>query len=345
MRITLALTVLALLVLSPVLVACGSKDGGDGADAGGSITIYAGRKGDVVEAIVEKFKAANDIEVTVVQNKSGSKLLAQLEAEKAAGKEVADVFWVTDPAALGAAAEAGMLAKLSDGITGKVGAGWRAKDGSWVGTSGRTRVLAYNPTLVKPEDMPKSLDDLLDPKWKGKIGWAPGNGSFQAFLTAMRGSVGDEKTKAWLEGMKKNEPKVYPKNTPIVAALASGEIALGLTNHYYVTRAQVKDAEIPVKVARFGAGDIGNLVMVSGAGVLKSSKNAKAAEAFVAFLLGEAAQTYFTKDYCEYPVVSIDANERLVPLAELDKLSPEVDLSALRDHAATIEMLKAVGLQ
>ncbi len=342
MRIALALAALALICVTPLLTACGPDDAGDVA---ASITVYAGRKGDVVDAIVEKFEAAHDIKVTVVQNKSGSKLLAQLEAEKAAGKEVADVFWVTDPAALGAASSTAMLAKLPDDLTAKVGAGWRAKDGSWVGTSGRTRVLAYNPNLVKEADLPKSLDELLDPKWKGKIGWAPGNGSFQAFLTAMRGTAGDEKTKAWLEGMKKNEPKAYPKNTPIVAALASGEIALGLTNHYYVTRAQVKDANIPVKSGRFAARDLGNLVMVSGAGVLASSKNKKGAETFVRFLLSEAAQTWFTKDYCEYPVVAIDANERLRPLAELDALVPEVDLSALRDHAATLEMLKAVGLQ
>ena len=338
----------ASLVAATLLTGCGKDDATEQSDKGASrtITVYAGRKGDVVEPIVAKFEKATGIDVVVVQNKSGTKLLAQIEAEAEAGKPVADVLWVTDPAALGAASAAGHLAPMPDAIVGRAPSGWRAKDGTWVGVSGRTRVLAYNPDLVAEADLPKSLQDLTDPKWKGKIGWAPSNGSFQAFLTAMRGMAGDDDVRNWLTAMKKNEPKVYPKNTPIVAALAAGEIALGLTNHYYVTRAQVKDPKIPVRVARFGDGDIGNLVMVTGAGVLQSSKNADAARRFVRFLLENEAQTYFTKDYCEYPVIdSVKANERLRPLSELLAKAPEVDLSALRDHAATIEVLKAVGLQ
>lgn len=352
MRVTFHRMILGFLLCCPgmgLLGSCGGDTdrGASSASGAGRLVLYAGRKGSVVEPIVEKFKSATGIDVTIVQDKSGANLLSKIDAEEEAGKSVADVLWVTDPAALGAASAGGLLAALPRGILERAPEAWQASTGTWVGTSGRTRVLAYNPNLVQAEDLPRTLEDLLDPKWKGKIGWAPTNGSFQAFLSAMRGLWGDDaRVEAWLRGMMANEPKAYPKNTPIVRALASGEIALGLTNHYYITRAQVKDPQIPVRVARFADGDVGNLVMVAGAGVLQSSQNRPAAERFVRFLLEEDAQSYFTQTYCEYPVVtSVATNDRLVSLAELLKKAPAVDLSTLRDHAATVELLKTVGLQ
>jgi hypothetical protein len=111
---------------------------------------------------------------------------------------------------------------------------FRDPAGRWVGTSGRVRVIAYNTDALDPSELPDSVLDLTDPRWKGKVGVAPTNASFQAFVTAMRLEHGDERTRDWLEDMKANDVKLYEKNTPIVEAVASGEIDLGLVNHYYL---------------------------------------------------------------------------------------------------------------
>ena len=107
---------------------------------------------------------------------------------------------------------------------------FRDSGGKWVGTSGRTRVLAYNTDAVKADQVPESVFELTDPQWKGQVGIAPTNASFQAFVTAMRLSAGEEKTKQWLIDLKKNEPKTYEKNTPIVRRSAS-EFFIGAVDH------------------------------------------------------------------------------------------------------------------
>ena len=91
--------------------------------------------------------------------------------------------------------------------------------------------------------MPDDMFGFLDPKWKGRIGWAPTNASFQTMVSAMRGIWGEDKTRQWIDGIKDNDPKAYPKNTPIVAAAASGEIDVGFVNHYYLHRFLAEEGE------------------------------------------------------------------------------------------------------
>ena len=81
------------------------------------------------------------------------------------------------------------------------------------------------------------------PSGKDRIGWAPTNGSFQAFVTALRVTNGDDAAGAWLEGIQANEPKVYSNNTSIVQATADGEIDVGFVNHYYLFRFLAEEGE------------------------------------------------------------------------------------------------------
>jgi iron(III) transport system substrate-binding protein len=130
------------------------------------------------------------------------------------------VFFSQDPGSLGAVAAE--LAPLPQETLDRVPDRFRDEGGRWIGTSGRARVLAYNTSALAEDDVPDSVFDLTDPAWKGKIGIAPTNASFQAFVTAMRLSAGDERTRQWLTDLRANDPKTYEKNTPIVEALASG---------------------------------------------------------------------------------------------------------------------------
>ena len=124
-----------------------------------------------------------------------------------------------------------------------VAEGFHAGDGSWVGFSGRKRVLVFNPEITDESELPTTVLDLVKPEWKGRIGVAPSNASFQDFVTAMRFKIGDEATAAWLKGIADNDAFTFANNAAIVAAVGRGEVEVGLVNHYYVYQALAQDPE------------------------------------------------------------------------------------------------------
>lgn len=307
-----------------------------------TLTLYSGRSKSLVEPIIKQFEEKTGIQVEVSYAGS-TQLAAALLTE--GDKTPADLFWAQDAGALGAISKKAMFEKLPDTILDKVPAGFRDAEGFWVATSGRARVLAYSPARVKTDELPASIFDLTQPMWKGKVGWAPTNSSFQAFVTALRVQVGDERTKAWLRGMKANGAKKYAKNTPIIEALAAGEIDLGLPNHYYLLRFKSKDADFPVAQTFFGANDPGNLVNIAGVGLLSTSENREAALKFVEFLLATEAQQYFTTDVFEYPVIEgVIPHAELLPVPELLQLAPTFNLNNMDDLEGTLKLLRLVEI-
>ena len=307
-----------------------------------TLTIYSGRSKSLVEPIIKQFEEATGIKVEA--NFGGTtQLAAALLTE--GEKSPAAIFWAQDAGALGAVSKKEMFEKLPESILTKVSSSFRDAKGLWVATSGRARVLAYSLERVKIEELPESIFDLTQPMWKGKVGWAPTNASFQAFVTSLRVQVGEEKTKEWLLGMKANGVKKYAKNTPIIEALAAGEIDAGLPNHYYLLRFKKSDPEYPVAQTFFKASDPGNLVNIAGVGVLKTAENKEAALKFVEFLLSTEAQQYFTSDVFEYPVTEgVTQNENLVPLSELIKAAPVFNLNDMDDLEGTVKLLQAAEI-
>ncbi len=150
----------------------------------------------------------------------------------------ADLFFAQDAGALGALAAAEMLTLLPSTLPEQVEPRFRSADGLWIGISGRDRLVVYNTNKLTEADLPRSITGFVDPRWQGRVGWAPTNGSFQAFVTAMRVQLGEEATKAWLEGMIANDVKTYERNAAIVQAVADGEIDVGFVNHYYLSDAE-----------------------------------------------------------------------------------------------------------
>jgi iron(III) transport system substrate-binding protein len=161
----------------------------------------------------------------------------------------------------------------------------------------------------------------------------------------MRLSLGDDATREWLEALKENGAKTYEKNTPIVEAVASGEIDVGLVNHYYLALVKKEQPDAPIANHLFEAGDAGNLVSVAGAGVLSSSDQSDDADAFVRFLLSEGAQQFYVDEAeeAEYPLVEgVEPSPGLVPLDEVD--GPDVELTSFgAELEATVEMLRETG--
>jgi iron(III) transport system substrate-binding protein len=346
-------------ILALVAVACGGDDDdddGDGAtqppatnttaptntpEPSGSITVYSGRSEALVQPIIDDFEKDTGIEVNVKY--AGTDALAALLVEEG-GRSPADVYFSQDGGALGAVREAGLLERLPEAITTLVPSTYRADDGSWVGVSGRSRVVVYNPDLVPAAELPASYKDLTAGKWKGKVGWAPTNASFQAFITAVREIDGEAAAKTWLETMKDNDAKTYANNGAIVQAVAAGEISMGLVNHYYLW-GFIKDQGEGFKARNhyLAAGDPGSLVNVAGAAVLKTSKNKPAAEAFVKYLLSDHAQEYFANETFEYPLIEGKApDSRIKPLSELKP--PAIDLSDLFDLQGTLALLRSTAV-
>ncbi len=306
------------------------------------LVLYAGRSLSLVKPLLDRFKKDSGLEVKVRNGKSGE--IAALLMEEGE-RSPADVFWAQDAGSLGQIEAAGLLADLPKGAGAKLSAAFQGKSAKWLPTSGRARVLAFNTAKLSAPELPRSVMFLVTEKWKGRVGWAPTNASFQAFVTAMRVKHGDRDTENWLRGMIENEAKRYPKNTPIIKALAAGEIDLGLPNHYYLLRERRASPEVKVGQAFFDDGDVGNLVNVAGIGVLKTAKHPQAAAKFVAFLHSEWAQNYFAQTVLEYPVVKgVKPHPDLVGIDALGKKAPQVDLKALADLEGTRNLLRKVGL-
>jgi iron(III) transport system substrate-binding protein len=307
-----------------------------GSDA--DLVVYSGRSETLVQPLIDRFQDETGLEV-VVKYGGTAELAATLLEER--GNTPADVYYAQDPGGLGAIES--MLTPVSDDIRAAVPAWAASPEGLWVGISGRARVLVHDPSRVNAEELPDDIWDLTDPKWKGRIGWAPTNGSFLTMVTGMRALWGEVKTRNWLEGIVANEPKIYPKNTPQVAAVASGEIDVGMPNHYYLYRFLAEEGEsFPARNYHFRVGGPGALVMVSGAGVLDASDNKDTANQFIDFLLSDRSQQYFADETFEYPVVEgIAVNGLLVPMDQI--VRPDITLAELTDLAGTTELLREAG--
>ena len=307
----------------------------------GALVVYSGREEGLVGPIIEQFEEETGIDAQVRYGDTAE--LASTIAEEGENSP-ADVFFAQDPGALGAIAEEGAFAELPEETLNRVPEQFRSPEGLWVGTSGRARVIAYNTEALQEEDLPPSIFDFTEPEWSGRIGWAPTNGSFQAFVTALRAIEGEDRAREWLEGIQANDPVVYPDNSTTLDAVASGEVEVGFVNHYYLYRALAEQGE------DFGArnyylenGDPGALVIVAGTGILQTADNPEEAQRFVDYLLAEQAQQYFADETYEYPMIEgVQTPEGLVPLSEIQ--TPQVDLGDLDDLQGTLELLRETGV-
>ena len=307
----------------------------------GSLVIYSGRSESLVGPIIEQFEEVTGINVAVKYGSTGEIAATILEEGH---NSPADVFFAQDPGGLGEVANAGMFETLPTSITEKVPTWARSPESQWVGISGRARVVVYNTENLTEEQIPTSMEDFTKPEWKGRIGWAPTNGSFQSMVTAMRVVWGEDKTREWLLGIQANEPNVYAKNTPTVAAAAAGEVDVGFVNHYYLHRFLAEQGEdFPARNYHVDGGGPGGIVLVAGGGILKTAENKDNAERFFKFMLSRVAQQYFAGQTYEYPLVDgVNTNRILTPLDEIN--NPDIDMASLDDLAGTQILLRDLGI-
>ena len=327
---------LAAMVVAAGLGSCSSGDPGE-------LLVYAGRNENLVRPLLDRFAEESGIDIRVKYGDT-SELLPTILEEGANTR--ADVFLSQDAGALGELAGKELLAPLPDDLVELVAPRFRDVDGRWVGVTGRARVIAYNTDRVSVDQLPAGVEQVTDPKWRGKVGYPPTNASFVAFVSSLRETIGEDRTRAFLEGLKANDAKRYDNNVQVLDAIASGEVELGLVNHYYLYNEFKERPDAPVANHYPGqaAGGEGTLINVSGVAILSSSDRRPAAERFARFLLEESSQRYFRDETAEYPLrTGIDA---IAELPALDKLrTVDVPLSQLgRDLEGTVALLKDVGL-
>ncbi|MGH3930248.1 MAG: iron ABC transporter substrate-binding protein [Pseudonocardiaceae bacterium] len=328
-------------VVAVLLVGLTGCSGGDGIDDS-ELIIYSGRQEALVGPLIERFEQQTGI-ATSVRYGNTAQLAAQLLEE--GDSTPADVYFSQDGGALGALDHAGRLEELPPEVLDTVPARYRADNGSWVGTSGRARVIVYDPRQVAEPDVPDSVFDLTDPRWRGKVGIAPSNASFETFVTAMRVLSGDDATRQWLADMRANDVQVFDNNILILNAVKDGVIPLGLINHYYFYEqvAEQGAAAMPARLKYLPGEDPGALVNVAGAGILRGSDHAEQARRFVEFLLSEQSQSYFAQETKEYPLVAgVPVAAELPPLESLQ--TPRIDLSDLDGLEQTLKMIEDAGL-
>ena len=325
-----------------VLGLCIALTGCQASTAVQTLTVYSSRTQSLVQPVLEQFAKETGINLRMKYDTSAS-IVATLQEE--GQNSPADVVYLAETSGLGALSQREMLAALPANLLDQVDQRFRSSKGEWVGISGRSKTLVYNTKTIDPsKDLATSVMDYVNPEWKGRVGWAPTHGEWQLLVTAIRVQLGEDAARRWLEGMKANQPRTYPNLISIVQGVSDGEVDVGFVNHYYVPRFVKERGEgFGARNHFFKPGDVGGLVDVSGAGVLKTSANPEAARKFVGYLLSKAAQEYFSTQTFEYPLVAgVTPPSGLPDMKTLDP--PNIDPDKLGDLQGTLKLLREAGV-
>ncbi|WP_284974797.1 iron ABC transporter substrate-binding protein [Arthrobacter sp. efr-133-TYG-104] len=325
------------------LAACGSAStpaaSGSAGSVSGAITVYNAQHDTLAKEWVDEFTKETGVKVTVRQG-SDTEMSNQIVQEGAASP--ADVFLTENSPAMAQVENAGLFADVDKSTLDQVPAEFRPSTGKWTGIAARSAVLVYDKNKISADKLPKSMLDLANPEWKGRWAASPSGADFQAIVAALLQLKGQDATQAWLKGMKDNA-KIYKGNSTAMKAVNAGEVDSALIYHYYYYGDQAQTGENSNKVTPyfFKNQDPGAFLSLSGGGVLKSAKNATAAQAFLKFITGKKGQDILrTGTSFEYAIASqVDSNAKLVPIKDLQ--APVVDPAKLDSTKVTDLMTKA----
>lgn len=318
-----------LMVATVVSVtACGSKASTTSRGAGGStlagqtIVLYNAQHEQTTASLVAAFTKKTGVKVKVDSN-GEDVLTGQIEQE--GSRSPADVVYTENSNWLERLAARGLLAKVDTTTLAQVPVHDSSPTGAWVGVSSRVSMLVYNPEKISVSQLPKSVLDMAEPRYKGKFELAPSETDFWPIVQSVAKAKGRAAALRWLDGIKANAGSKgagVPDNETLTSDVARGTIAFALINHYYFYRLQATQAGGvgDAKVATFTPRDPGYLLTVSGAAVLKSSKHAAAAQAFVVFITSRAGQRILESgDSFEYPLApGVPANPKLPAISSYE---------------------------
>lgn len=322
------------------LAGCGGRSG----SSVGSITLYNGQHVQTTQALVTAFEKQTGITVNVRSNDED--VFANQIVEEGAHSP-ADVIYTENSPALEFLQERGLLAPVDPSTLSHVAARYDSPRGDWVGVSARVSVLIYNTDLLHPDQLPTSVMQLADPRWRGKLALAVGETDFQPVVTSIARTYGTSAALRWLEAVKANAgDRLYPDNETLTDMVNRGQAAIGIINHYYWYRERdvVGASHMHSAIAYFAPGDAGYVLDVSGAAVLRSSHNQRDAQRFLAFLVSNQGQSILARSQSyEYPLGSgVDTDQPLRPFALL-RPAP-LTVAELGDGSTAIALLQEVQL-
>jgi iron(III) transport system substrate-binding protein len=307
----------------------------------GTITVYNAQHVSLTKEWVEGFTKETGVKV-VLRNGSDTELGNQIVQEGQASP--ADVFLTENSPSVALVDSAGLLEKLPEEVLNKVPANFRPSNGHWIGIAARSTVFVYDKRKLKEADLPKSLMDLADPKWKGRWAASPAGADFQAIISAVLQLQGEAKTVEWLKAMKTNA-QIFRGNSAAMKGVNDGLAEAAVIYHYYYYGDQAKTGENSKNVGLhfFRNKDPGAFVSISGGGVLATSKNKPAAEAFIRWIVGKGGQQVLREgDSYEYAIsTGAKSNDKLVPLEELNP--PAVEPATLNSKKV-VELMMQAGL-
>lgn len=312
----------------------------------GELVIFSGRKEPLLAPVLQLFEDQTGVKITVKFGPATALAQEILQLQQL-GRSVPDLFVSNDAGTLEFLRLNGALQPYSSEEIERIPERFRARDGSWLGVSGRARAIIYNKRLVSPEELPTTVFDLLNPKWKGKIAATnAGNESFVAWVSALRLTLGDELVKAFLRGLKANEIALLSSShTDVRKAVGRGEYVLGLINHYYYhLQAHEPDPalrEVGILYHDQGTYQLGTFVNAAGAAILKGAENLENARRFLDFLVSSDAQKLFAELNFEYPLLpGVEAHpEVLEAVQQATGCESAVVLECLKQLAVPLDEL------
>jgi iron(III) transport system substrate-binding protein len=316
---------LSLLLIAGLSVAgCGGSSSGASAGSATTITLYNAQHEQTTSAMIAAFTKQTGIKVRV-ENDDEDVLTAQIEQE--GSRSPADVFYTENSNWLAQLADRGLLERVDSSTLANVPKQDSAANGDWLGVSARVSVLVYDTSKLRPSELPKSVLELADPRWKGKIEIAPSETDFWPIVSSVARADGHAAALVWLKGLKANagENDDVPDNETLTSDVSQGTTDLALINHYYYYRlqAEVGKGSVHAKIAYFAPRDPGYVENISGAAILKSSKHKQAAQEFLDFMTSQSGQNVLAhSESFEYPLrAGVAANPELTPLSQLEPTS------------------------
>lgn len=314
--------------------------------AADKLVVYSGRAERLIKPVLDEFQAKSGIQIELLSSGT-TELVNRLRAE--GDHTPADVFLTNDAGSLEHARELNLLRPMDmQEVERAIPPQYRVADNSWIGLSGRFWIVVYNTTLAKPDQI-KSLLDLAQPQWKDKIA-IPNSGSeyLQAGVSVIKATLGDDRTKQFLQGLKSNAgSQVYQKSSQIVEAVAKGQVAAGIVNHYYIYRHLATQPQAPIAALMPDQqeGGIGAIMNVSGIGVTRASKRVDGARSLIEFLITPTGQRLFADLNKEYPLhPEVKADPALIERTTFRAaVVPLTRLAELREP--TLTLIEQVGLR
>jgi iron(III) transport system substrate-binding protein len=333
------LPMIAALALTVVLAGCGSGAGGDNAR---SIVLYNGQHPQLTNELVTAFEKQTGISVQVRTN-DGIVLADQLLQEGRSSP--ADVYLTENSPELSTLDQHGLLAKLPASTLKGLPSRDEPPSGDWAPVARRISGLAYDPAQVSTATLPRSILELAEPAWKGKVAIAPTDSDFPPLVGAVIAAYGSKSAESWLAGLKRNA-QVFQSDEAVVAAVNRGDIATGVINSYYWYRLRLElgTGAMHSSVYYFPGHNVGSVENISGVAVLASSDRRRQANAFVDFLVSAAGQQILARSYdFEYPArPGVAPNPVLPPLSSISPAT--LGAVALGNDQAAAKLIQQSGL-